>query len=203
MQKYTLSDLMHTERIALKLYLYYHLNTYPRPVSSMHVFNSAVALTFRIWEFSLCYCSKHKEARDRSCLALDWLGEKEKLTLSPTSAWNHLWWMLLVQTHKRLQTRSYQCPIKYYQYFWKCLSWHAWGSQKFFHSSELLIVILWPASTLRSSSPLDISNRRALRLKQMFILLDPKCIITHFVLMNFFPFLLLQFSRTSNWKYKK
>lgn len=101
---------------------------------------------------------------------------------------------------QRLQTRSYQCPVKYYQCFWQCFPWHTWG---LFKSFSLLIVIPWPASTLRSFSPLDISNRRALRLKQMFILLDPKCIIMHFVLMNFFPFLLLQFSRTSNWKYKK
>lgn len=47
--------LMHTERIALKLYLYHHLHIYTRLLSPFsfpkvavtHLFNSPVELTFR------------------------------------------------------------------------------------------------------------------------------------------------------------
>lgn len=106
-------------------------------------------------------------------------------------------------TKKTPQTKSYQCPVKYCQYFRRCLSWHPWGLDKSF--SQLIVAHSYCVTSQHTEAfpPLDISNQRGLRLKQMLILLDPRCIIMHFVLMNFFPFLLLQLSRTSNWKYKK
>lgn len=89
--------LMRTERIDLKLYLYYLLNTYTRllspfsfsKVAETNLFSSPVELTFRRQDFLWGFCTKHKEVCDRNGSALDW--SSEKLTQSPVSSWNSPW----------------------------------------------------------------------------------------------------------------
>lgn len=91
------------ERIALKLYLYHHLNTHTRTTSSLkglwHLFHSAAVLPCRRWDFLLCFCTKHRTVRDRNGLALDW--GRGKLTVFPASSWNHLWWTLPIHISTR------------------------------------------------------------------------------------------------------